>query len=208
MHNRVFTALLTSGCAIAALYAPTACAQEATRDYDIAAQPLGAALRHYAAASGREVVADASLVEGRHSAGVRGRLSPEAALTRLLAGTGLTIDIVDGAAVLRASTSDTRRPRTATGGQSPRTDRSADPIEKDATAKEPIIVTGTRIRGSGPVGSPVATIGRDELDRSGRATLADFVQTIPQNFSGGPGEATVGTTARSNANTNLVAPRR
>lgn len=204
MHNRVFTALLTSGCAIAALHAPTACAQEATRDYDIAAQPLGAALRHYAAASGREIIAEASLVEGRYSASVRGRLSADAALTRLLTGTGLTIDIVDGAAVLRASTSDTERATTGTGSEATRTDRAgADPIQSDATAKEPIIVTGTRIRGSGPVGSPVATIGRDELDRSGRATLADYVQTIPQNFSGGPGEATVGTTARSNANTNL-----
>ena len=95
MHNRVFTALLTSACAFAALHAPTACAQEATRDYDIAAQPLGAALRHYAAASGREIIAEASLVEGRHSASVRGRLSADAALTRLLTGTGLTIDIVD-----------------------------------------------------------------------------------------------------------------
>lgn len=192
MHKRIFTALLTSGCAVATLHAPAACAREAARDYDdydIAAQPLAAALRDYSATSGREIVADAGLIEGRSSARVRGRFPADAALKKLLAGTGLTVEIVDGAAVLRA-------PRSPDIG-------ATEADVSTAAANDAIIVTGTRIRGSGPVGSPVTTIDRDELDRSGRATLADFIQTIPQNFSGGPAEANVGTTARGNASSNI-----
>src|SRR3546814_2432026 len=64
-------------------------------------------------------------------------------------------------------------------------------------------VTGPRIRGSGTAGSPLIEVGRDTLDRSGRTTLADFIQTIPQNFSGGPAEANVGTSARGNAASNI-----
>lgn len=182
MQSRIFMALLVSGCSAAALYAPPANAQIVTQAYDIAAQPLDAALRAFSEASGRDIIVDADLTRGKYGNAVRGNLSADAALSALLAGTGLGADIVEGSFVLREQSG------TAATTQSP------DPA---------IIVTGTRIRGTGPVGSPVTMIGREDLDRSGRATLADFVQTIPQNFSGGPGEATVGTTARSNANTNL-----
>ncbi len=107
------------------------------------------------------------------------------ALSRLLEGTGLTTEIVDGVLVLRA-------------GNGAATEAGSTDARDDA-----IIVTGTRIRGAGPVGSPVTTIDREALDQSGRATLADFIQTIPQNFSGGPTEAVTGSTARGNAGTNL-----
>lgn len=181
MHSRIFTALLASGCSAAALYAPAAHAQVELRPYNIAAQPLDAALRQFSEVSGREVIVDGELTEGKVGKKVQGRLPADAALSALLADSGLAAETVEGAYVIRARAG------------APSVDPS-DPA---------IIVTGTRIRGSGPVGSPVTTVSRDELDRSGRATLADFVQTIPQNFSGGPGEATVGTTARSNANTNV-----
>lgn len=196
MRKTILATLLATSCASAVLSAPAAHAQTGERDYAIAAQPLGNALKLYSEISGREIVADGALVKDRRSRPVRGRLSADAALSRLLAGTGLSAEVVDGALVLRR-------------GNGAAASASTDPDAASATsgavdADDPaIIVTGTRIRGAGPVGSPVTTIDRETLDRSGRATLADFVQTIPQNFSGGPGEATVGTTARSNANTNL-----
>ncbi|RYY28701.1 MAG: TonB-dependent receptor [Sphingomonadales bacterium] len=189
MDKNFIVALLASACVAATGHSVAALAQEqgAPQAYDISPQPLGAALVEYARIAGREVIADADLVEGKTSGSARGRLAATTALSRLLAGTGLEAKVVDGALVLRPERA-ANSPSAAAAG---------------TNADSAIIVTGTRIRGGGPVGSPVTTIDREQLDRSGRATLADFVQTIPQNYSGGPGEATVGTTARSNANTNL-----
>lgn len=184
--KRLFVAALLSTAASLAISAPAAAAQTGDADYDIAEQRLADALREYSRISGRDVVAAAALVEGRRSAAVRGRLSADAALARLLSGTGLMAELVDGALVVR--------------------DKASSTVAAERTATPPdgaIIVTGTRIRGTGPVGSPVTVVDREQLDRSGRATLAEFVQTIPQNFSGGPAEANVGTSARGNAASNI-----
>lgn len=184
MKKTILAISLASGCASAALCAPAAHAQTDTRSYDIAAQPLGDALRQYSEISGRDVLVDAALVAGKRSRPVRGPLTADAALARLLAGTGLAAEIVGGALVVRAG-NDAAAPASTYG------------------ADAAIIVTGTRIRGAGPVGSPVTTIDREMLDRSGRATLADFVQTIPQNFSGGPTEGNVAMSNRGNAISNI-----
>ena len=101
MTMKYFAAMLASGVSAAALHAPAACAQTGQQDYDIAAQRLGDALRHYSDISGRNVIAASRLLEGHRSARVRGRLSPDAALARLLTGTGLTVELVEGAWVLR-----------------------------------------------------------------------------------------------------------
>ncbi|WP_293701618.1 TonB-dependent receptor [Sphingopyxis sp. UBA6734] len=186
MTMKFFAAVLASGVSATALYAPSACAQTGEQTYNIEAQRLSDALRKYSDISGREVIAASSLLEGRRSNRVRGRLSPDEALSRLLSGTGLTIELVEGAWVLRSGNGDA----VETGSTEVSSDQS-------------IIVTGTRIRGAGPVGSAVTTIDRERLDQSGRATLADFIQTIPQNFSGGPTEAVTGSSARGNAGTNL-----
>ncbi|MEI4507385.1 TonB-dependent receptor [Sphingopyxis sp. CCNWLW253] len=185
MRMKYLAAMLATTAAPTALYAPTAHAMTEQRSYDIAPQRLGDALREYSEISGREVVFSGSLTEGKRSGSVRGRLSPDAALTRLLSGTGLIAEVVDGALVIREG------------------NVVADAEGSTETASEAIVVTGTRIRGTGPVGSPVTIVDREALEQSGRTTLADFIQTIPQNFSGGPTEAVTGSTARGNAGTNL-----
>lgn len=57
--------------------------------YDIPSQGLAEALSAYAAATGVQVLYETSLTSGRNSAAVRGKLTPEAALQALLAGSGL-----------------------------------------------------------------------------------------------------------------------
>ncbi|WP_077148363.1 TonB-dependent receptor [Sphingopyxis sp. KK2] len=187
MTSKYLAVLLASG-AILAATAPAAQAQAQTaqRSYAIPPQDLGDALRQYAAISGREIVAASSLVAGKRSGRVEGRLTADAALSRLLAGTGLTAELVEGRLVVRAGNG-----------------AAADEASIDAASHPAIIVTGSRIRGAGPIGSPLATIDRDTLDRSGRATLADFIQTIPQNFSGGPTEANIGMSNRGNSLSNI-----
>ena len=60
--------------------------------FNIAEQPLAAALEQYGELSGRPVFFDSSLVAGRTSTAVQGIYAPEAALRKLLDGTGLTLD--------------------------------------------------------------------------------------------------------------------
>jgi TonB family protein len=63
--------------------------------FSIPSQPLGAALEIYARISGREVLYDGALAEGRRSGLVEGVYAPEVALQILLAGTGLWADFKD-----------------------------------------------------------------------------------------------------------------
>lgn len=161
--------------------AGTAYAAAPNHSYNIPAEDLGRALRAFADQSGEHFVVSANLVAGRNSPSVDGVMSEQDALSRLLGGSGLHADRISGAYVIRADPADTGT-----------TDHDTD-----------IVVTGTRIRGSAPIGSPVTTIDRQAIEESGRATLADLVQTIPQNFGGGQTEATEGgNAAQSFAQTN------
>ncbi|MEM9784338.1 MAG: STN domain-containing protein, partial [Pseudomonadota bacterium] len=70
---------------------------------DIPSQPLIDALGALGDLAGYQVSADADLLEGRRSAAVIGAPSPEAALTTMLSGTGLTFRSLgaDGAVLER-----------------------------------------------------------------------------------------------------------
>ncbi|MFC3053533.1 TonB-dependent receptor plug domain-containing protein [Kordiimonas pumila] len=52
---------------------------------------------------------------------------------------------------------------------------------------EEIVVTGSNIRGASVVGGAVLTIGKEELEKSGRATVADYLRELPSNLAGGVG---------------------
>ncbi|WP_148092427.1 TonB family protein [Variovorax sp. KBW07] len=60
--------------------------------FDIPAQPLSAALNHYASITERAALFRSEVVAGRTSSAVRGRYTPEAALAMLLEGTGLVAE--------------------------------------------------------------------------------------------------------------------
>jgi iron complex outermembrane recepter protein len=152
---------------VAASLPAKAVAQDARR-YDIAEQDIAGALRAFAAVSGRDVSADSALIAGKRSRAVRGTLTADQALAVLLAGSGLRAEQVAGVFIVR---------------------RAPDPAAAEA-GDNAIVVTGTRIRGAGPVGSAVTALDRDDIERSGYATTQDIAQTIPQNFGGAPNEAT------------------
>src|SRR5690606_26297207 len=100
MKPIVMAALLATGSCLA-LSAPTARAQTAETEFNIPAQRLADALRAYSEATGRDVIAASQILEGRRSSAVHGRLSPDEALTRLLAKTGLVAKHVAGSWVLQ-----------------------------------------------------------------------------------------------------------
>ncbi len=71
---------------------------------DIAAQPLAEALRTWSRLTGRQVVGSADELAGVRTAGASGRMSPDEALFRLLAGTGLAASVDNrGNVVVRRS---------------------------------------------------------------------------------------------------------
>jgi len=85
----VAVSMLSVGLApAAAQQAPAGLAEP--RRFDIPAGPLGAAITAFGDIAGLRVLVPTALVDGRRSPGVSGSLTPEAALARLLAGSGLT----------------------------------------------------------------------------------------------------------------------
>ncbi|MBJ7500008.1 MAG: TonB-dependent receptor [Sphingopyxis sp.] len=185
MNKNLLAAFLATGCAVGALCPVAAHAQTEQRDYDIAAQPLGDALREYSDVSGRQIIFATDLVKGRRSTSVRGRMSSDRALSLLLTGSGLQPELVDGALVLRVGNAPV-----------PASDGSTEASEDSA-----IIVTGTRIRGAGPTGSPVLTLDRSEIEKSGTGSVQQLLQALPQSFGGGPNETTLGATTRNGSGT-------
>lgn len=140
---------------------------------------FGSAINQLAIASGRQIIVADDLVKGRKAPGIRGRYSTEAALDALLAGSGLRFVVVGDTLVVRRS----------------------DAPDQDTQLAD-ITVTGTRIRGRGPVGSAVVTIDRKAIDGSGFSTVQQLMQAIPQNFGGGASDGALGGTLDPNSSVN------
>lgn len=150
--------------AVAGTMAAPAHAQ-ARQHYDLSEQDLGAALKTFAAVSGREVVASSDVVARKRGAAIRGDYPPEQAIAIVLARTGLRVEVVEGAFVIRPMSGPD-----ATGA--------------DAAPQTDIIVTGTRIRGAKSP-SAIVDVDREDMKSLGRTNVTDIARLIPQNFSGG-----------------------
>src|SRR3546814_18386643 len=121
------------------------------QQYKISEQDLATALKAFAATSGREVIAPSEILAGKRSRPVSGTLSAEAAMARLLAGTGLRAETVEDAFVIR---------RAAT----------VYPTSRDVTGRDAIVIPSTRIRGTEPAASAVIPLAREAHARRAYAT--------------------------------------
>ncbi|MBS0221419.1 MAG: TonB-dependent siderophore receptor [Proteobacteria bacterium] len=111
----------------------------ATQVFDIGPQPLASALLRFSEATGIQLFFDATLARNVSSPGARGTLSPQDALTRLLAGTGLSYRFTNATTV-------TLQKATAAAGQ-----------PADAVQLAPVVVQGARPEtATGPVKGFVA----------------------------------------------------
>lgn len=95
------------------------------------------------------------------------------ALSKLLAGTGLTVRSTGQRTymVVPSPVRSTAEELSFTG-------------EPLAAQDEQIVVTGSRIRG-GQTTSPITTISRRDAERAGQTDLGQVIRDLPQNFSGG-----------------------
>lgn len=134
-------------------------------NFSVPAGPLDAALPLFAAQSGEQILYSTAVIADRRSPGVTGAMTSEAALSALLRGTGLSA-----------------RPA------SPTVQVVFDPAARadlnTPAQVEDIVVTGSLIRGVRDGPSPVVSVTRDAMDREGRATVAQLLASLPQNFGG------------------------
>lgn len=156
----------------------SAFAQEQERQFNIPAQPLSSALLEFSRQADVLVISDTANLDGRRAPAVVGTFAPSEALSRLLAGSGLSVEPrADGGFVLADTSSPTRLGAA---------DRA---VPSDSADEEEIVVVGTNIRGQAPVGAPVIVFNREAIQDSGRGRIQDFLETVPQNFAGSGSES-------------------
>jgi hypothetical protein len=118
-------------------------------------QDLGGALAEFARQTNDQLLFSPGLVQGRQSKGLRGAFTPEEALRKLVAGTGLEVRAVASDTFLLAPPSGAHEPATPPGAspaagvqpaQTPR-ERPADHARLNSSA------AGAHIRRLGPPGA-------------------------------------------------------
>lgn len=155
-----------------------------TRNFDVPAQSASKAISTFARQAGIQLIAPAREVRSKRTNAVKGSYTVEEALRILLQNTGLETRR-DGTGIITVRSVGNAPSSIADSGQTLG--------EENDPAGEEIVVTGTNIRGIEPIGSPIKKIERQEIERSGRTRLQDFLELLPQNFPGSTGEDSAGT---------------
>jgi outer membrane receptor protein involved in Fe transport len=180
LRQSVAVAALAFGFAVA----PAALAQAGKVAFDIPAENSAKALKDFAEQADIQIMFPYDVAERTQTPAVKGSYTREEALALILASTGLEV------ASQSSSTIALR-------------ERSKSPAAQGAAGAEPteVIVTGTHIRGGNPT-SPVHTITRKDIERSGYSQIGDVMRSLPENFAGGqnPGVIAAATTNGNNTN--------
>lgn len=179
--------------------------------YAVPAGDLVQAVNEISRNSGVQIVYDIKLLRGVSAAEVKGSLTLEQALDRVLKGTDLTWSRVNQATVSiqRKRTSKKSAPSTK------RTD--ALPPGKEIGQQQPIediesvVVVGSRL-GTSPVESamPIKVITRDDIDRSGAGSIAQvltYLSEVPINNGGDRDISTTVVLEGGNTNSSTVQMR-
>jgi outer membrane receptor protein involved in Fe transport len=190
--------ILTGAASLLALSLASGAAYAQKTEFDIEAQPLAKALLDFNEQSGLTVAAPRDLVVDKRSPAVQGEMEPEEALEKILSGSGLkSNELPTGAYTVTLASAEVTEPapqpfRVAQLDQGDAVRELSDRDEVDEEARQDVIVvTGTNIRGIAPDSSPVRSFDRQEILNSGASTAQQFIQTLPQNFSGGANESFV-----------------
>ncbi|HTY50831.1 MAG TPA: TonB-dependent receptor, partial [Steroidobacteraceae bacterium] len=206
VRDRIHEALVALILAVA-FWLPDARAQELVH-FDLPAQPLAKSLEAIGIATNTDVGFRSSQVAGRKAPALKADLTVDGALLRVLAGTGLRPQHLDGHTIVIASaplsTSDAARSvraiRVADVSSQPAPDQkdsttpeqgknsqdqgSKSSADQTQTQTQEVTVTGTLIPGATPA-SPVIVIDRAAIDQSGYATIGDVIRNLPESFGGG-----------------------
>lgn len=136
------------------------------KQFEVPEQSAATALNQFAEQADITLVFSQDVVSGVTVHPLRGAYTTQEGLAAMLEGTGLAWQNIDGRTI-------------SIGRESPGGDGKAGVRSLDT-----IVVTGTRIRGIESV-SPVSVYTNEDIERSGYATVQQFLRTLPQNFGGG-----------------------
>lgn len=103
-----------------------------------------------------------------------------------------------GCAASMAFVSDSLAAQTAA---TPPLTAGATAVTANDTQGAEVVITGSRVRGETPVGSPVIALGRDQINASGAVTVDRVIKEIPQVFDLGVSENSRGQSGGSGNNT-------
>jgi iron complex outermembrane recepter protein len=143
--------------------------------YDVPAGDAATTLRDFSQQSGEQIFYPTDAVRGVQTRAVSGELSARGALEQMLEGTDLVIvqDSATGALAVQTREAAVSRPSTVGSRDS------------QALKLEDYRVLGSRIRQTETEGpSPVSSYDADYIRSTGAFTLADFLNQIPQTYSG------------------------
>lgn len=160
--------------------------------FDIPAQSLDKALLQFGDQAHVQIMfAWNPMISGLRSHVIKGRYTARQALSALLEGTrleyaehGRTVTIArdpppNPAQIQADAKSDAE--------DTVRADKQKQPGAKEQKSREvleEVTVTGTYIRGTAPIGSPLIVYSREAIEESGASTIEEFARQIPENFSG------------------------
>ncbi|MBK8857840.1 MAG: TonB-dependent receptor [Opitutaceae bacterium] len=180
---RMFRGLLLAAFGFLALTLTVVAAESTKKAFDLPAADAVQALKAYTDQSGEQIVYPVERVRGVKTNAVKGEYSAREALDLMLASTGLSAvqDASTGALAVRRDDAP-NGPRAAQSATA--RDQATDEDTK-LVKLEAVEVLGSRIRQTefeGP--SPVSNYNNEYIRNTGAMTLADFLNRIPQAYSG------------------------
>ncbi len=180
--------------------------------FNIPDEPLSRALKDFAAQSHLQLVYQTrDLESASSSAPLRGPYTAQAALERLLQDSDLhykflnektvsitrtagaktsaaaAVRLADGGPAVASDTSGPRAPMSADVANPGNPVADASDAQSEAARPElrEVVITGSHIKGESPVGSPIRTVSRTDIEDSGYVTTQDLLQSLTDNFRGG-----------------------
>ena len=166
-------------------------AQEAMR-FDLPAQPLAKSLNAVARQTNTNLLFDLRLIEGKMAPALSGQLTPQAAITQLLDGSGFGLEVVNEHTIVltpvgvkKISLSEQSDTRSAgdNGGDNVKLDSASSenrPESAGGSILQEVIVTANRREESlSKVPSSVAALSQDTLDNLGAKDITDIVRFTP-----------------------------
>lgn len=189
--TREFLSLLSTASvsimAAAALAPTSVLAQQPTAvPVSLPAGPLQTSLVRLAEQTKVKILFETELVAGLNAPALQGRFTARDAAQRLLSGSRLSVNEVrPGVLVLQPARLPVSDAHAATQGiDALQMVEPAPPETSEAVTTVSEIIVGSHIRGLKNSASPVVVIGRDDIDRSGYATVAEALTSMTQAFGG------------------------
>ena len=159
--------------------------------FDIKPQPLATALNAFALQSHQQILFTPEIAKGKTTQGIHGSLTAEAALTQLLAGTGLSSSR-SAEGMLMVTLADAKGASASAGPSDAPNGASNNQIQSGQSNKttpnlEEIIVTAQkRNERLQDVPVPVTVLSADALVENDQTRLRDYFESVP-GFTVSPG---------------------